>query len=326
MKGSGVVLLTVLLAVTVAGGTQPEEKLPTTGDPAPALSIAHWAKGTEVKRFEKGKTYVVEFWATWCAPCLTSIPHLTALQKKYKGNGVVIVGVSDEDQDTVRPFLKERGDKMDYTVALDKEAATNAAYLGTANQRPLPHAFVVNGDGRILWHGHPMEGLDGVLEKVVAGKWDLEAAKKEEQQKADERKKIEGIGDTQDAYLALISGEGKPDPAKLKDLGEKLADAAKGHPKIAARVAWTLLTHPEIKHPDAALPLRMARDAAEATGGKDANILDTYARALHDSRKLAEAVQQQKKAVEQAPEGQVREAFRKTLEKYEGEAGERGGK
>src|SRR5215210_1132584 len=143
MKVFRFVLCAVLLTALPARGGPPAEKLPTTGDPAPPLLIAQWAKGTEVKRFEKGKTYVVEFWATWCAPCLTSIPHLTALQKKYKDNGVVIVGVTDEDLDTVRPFLKDRGDKMDYTVALDKEAATNAAYLGTANQRPLPHAFVV---------------------------------------------------------------------------------------------------------------------------------------------------------------------------------------
>ena len=315
--------LLALIVTAPLAAAEAENKLPDVGDPAPALSIATWAKGSEVRKFEKGKTYVVEFWATWCAPCLTSIPHLTELQKKYKDKGVVIVGVSDEDLETVGPFVRDRGGKMDYTVALDKEAATNAAYLGTTNQRPLPHAFVVNGDGRIVWHGHPMEGLDGVLEKVVAGKWDVAAAKKEAQRLADERKKIDGIGDTQDAYLALVTADKKPDSAALKQLGEKLADAASGHPKLAARVAWTLLTHPEIKHPDRALPLRMAKAAADATGGKDANILDTYARALHDTGKLADAIEQQKKAVEAAPEGQVREAFRKTLAKYEAAANEK---
>jgi thiol-disulfide isomerase/thioredoxin len=59
----------------------------------PPLKVAKWIKGKPVQRFEPGKVYVVEFWATWCGPCRRSIPHLTELAKKFKGK-VTFIGVS----------------------------------------------------------------------------------------------------------------------------------------------------------------------------------------------------------------------------------------
>ena len=78
------------------------------GDAAPALEATKWLQGKEVKKFEKDKVYVVEFWATWCPPCRTSIPHLTELQKKNKD--VTFIGVSafENDQKQVEPFAVAR--------------------------------------------------------------------------------------------------------------------------------------------------------------------------------------------------------------------------
>ena len=93
----------------------------TIGDEAPAISVSQWVKGDPVDRLDPNKTYVVEFWATWCGPCRVSIPHLTELQKKYKDKGVTIIGVSvwSRIRDAVAPFVEQMGDKMDYTVAID---------------------------------------------------------------------------------------------------------------------------------------------------------------------------------------------------------------
>src|SRR3954463_3704223 len=86
------------------------------GDPAPKLSIDKWVKGEPVKEFEKGKVYVVEFWATWCGPCKVSIPHVTKLQAKFKDKGLVVIGVDvwERDLAKVEPFVTEMGDKMNY--------------------------------------------------------------------------------------------------------------------------------------------------------------------------------------------------------------------
>ena len=85
------------------------------------MAVSSWVKGDKVEEFEPGKTYVVEFWATWCGPCRASIPHLTELAQKYKDKDVRFIGVDVWERDTslVKPFVEEMGDKMDYSVALD---------------------------------------------------------------------------------------------------------------------------------------------------------------------------------------------------------------
>lgn len=75
------------------GGVQP-------GDPSRLAPprIAEWARGSPVDLAAgKGRTiFVIEFWATWCSPCVDSIPHLSGLQQKFKERGVAVVGVTDE--------------------------------------------------------------------------------------------------------------------------------------------------------------------------------------------------------------------------------------
>ena len=136
------------------------------GDTAPALNVSEFVKGNAVDVTDGG-TYVVEFWATWCPPCRTSIPHLTELQEKFKDKNVTFVGVSQEGLNTVKPFVKEMGESMDYTVAVDQNGQTTSAYLAPFGVRGIPHAFVVK-DGKLAWHGHPMDGLAEELESITA--------------------------------------------------------------------------------------------------------------------------------------------------------------
>lgn len=126
-----------------------------------------YVKGAPVK-FEDGKVYVVEFWATWCPPCKDSIPHLTQVQKQFKDKGVTILGVSNESLDTVRTFVNQMGTNMDYTVAVDVMGKVDSGYMGAFGQDGIPTAFIVDSKGRVAWLGHPMAGLEDALEKVIA--------------------------------------------------------------------------------------------------------------------------------------------------------------
>src|SRR5262245_13886578 len=74
----------------------PVTRVPTlhVGDPVPPLDVVKWIKGTEIADFERGRVYVVEFWTTWCQPCIAGMPHLTALQRQYADKGLRVISVS----------------------------------------------------------------------------------------------------------------------------------------------------------------------------------------------------------------------------------------
>ncbi|MEY9981773.1 thiol-disulfide isomerase/thioredoxin [Bradyrhizobium yuanmingense] len=52
--------------------------------PAPPIKVENWLRGEPLSSFQPGKVYIVEFWATWCGPCVAAVPELVQLQEKYK--------------------------------------------------------------------------------------------------------------------------------------------------------------------------------------------------------------------------------------------------
>jgi len=98
----------------------------------------------------RGKIVLLDFWATWCAPCRLSIPELVELQKKYRDQGVVVLGISMDHPemfpDTYILEFKEAF-KMNYTILrADQKVAMD--YFGTENMA-IPTLFVVNREGRL---------------------------------------------------------------------------------------------------------------------------------------------------------------------------------
>lgn len=202
-------LLLPLLAITTAIGMARQVSAAQLGDPAAPLVIAEWTKGGPVDMAaDTNKIYVVEFWATWCPPCRTSIPHLTEVQKEFKDKGVVIIGVSDEEKDVVSKFVKRMGDKMDYVVALDKDRKTSDGYMKTYGVGGIPHAFIVR-HGKIVWHGHPMAGMEDVLKDIISGQYNLATA----------RKRMAAQEQLQKFYEMAMQGA---DKAELTEMGAKL--------------------------------------------------------------------------------------------------------
>jgi thiol-disulfide isomerase/thioredoxin len=162
------------------------------GMPAPKLQTAKWVQGEPVTEFAAGTAYVVEFWATWCGPCIVTIPHLNELHQKFVNQGLVVIGqdiwqreeTTEKTQEAVEQFIAKMGEKMTYRVALDdksqdEKGAMARTWMDAAGQNGIPSAFVVGKDGKIAWIGHPSRLNEQILSSVLDGTFDVAAAKKE---------------------------------------------------------------------------------------------------------------------------------------------------
>ena len=94
----------------------------------------------------RGDYVLLNFWATWCPPCLEEMPALDALQKRFRDRGLVILAVTSEDDAAIKvpPFVAQLG--IGFPVLLDLEGRGAAAY----GARNLPSSFLIDRDGQIV--------------------------------------------------------------------------------------------------------------------------------------------------------------------------------
>ncbi|MBS1721297.1 MAG: redoxin family protein [Armatimonadetes bacterium] len=324
----------------------------TIGSTAPALKVANVVKGKAVN-LSKG-LHVVEFWATWCGPCRQSIPHLTQLAKKYKGK-VDFTGVSvwenGKDQlGQVKKFVAEMGATMDYNVSFDGDAKyMTKQWMEAAGQNGIPASFLVK-DGKVIWIGHPMAGLEETIDQVLKGTYDVAKAKKaldEERKQAEleakAQKELSGL--LKDFNTAIKNGDmdgatselekvikDKPaykwmlmpsllqimcsnGDARQNNVANELAQHFWDNGMELNTLAWTLIDpDSNNKSADPKVALKIATRANELTKGENAMVLDTYALALWKNGMKAEALAAQTKAVDLAKKMKGQEELVKDLQ------------
>jgi thiol-disulfide isomerase/thioredoxin len=157
MKKIAIALFTGLLIGLSAAPIQAQMMVVKQGEQLPTLSLNYLGKQPDLT----GKPLLVEFWATWCPPCRTSIPHLNEIYAKYKAKGLQIVGITDENEATVKKFQKQI--PMDYNVAIN----TPGSIYEQFGIKAIPTAFLVNKSGKIVWTGHPMDLTEGEIQSVL---------------------------------------------------------------------------------------------------------------------------------------------------------------
>jgi peroxiredoxin len=142
LKGLIAALLVALIAV--AGGTL-EQRIVVAGDKAPDFQIVADNGKTMTRSDFGGKLLVLNFWATWCPPCIQELPSLNAFQEQMRSKGVVVLGVSvDKNAATYQQFVKRSG--ISFVTARDPEANISSSY-GTFK---YPETYIINSDGKVV--------------------------------------------------------------------------------------------------------------------------------------------------------------------------------
>jgi thiol-disulfide isomerase/thioredoxin len=180
-----------ILAIGLSARAIPPTSTPTLkiGDRAPVLESISWLQGSPVTKYAPHRVYVVEFWATWCPPCIKAIPHLSAIQKKH-ADTLTVIGVNADgilggkaDVEAVHDFMNKHGKEMEYTVAMDDpvKKTMSETFVTASGSLGAPTAAIIDQRGQLVWIGYPdvPKGytFDQALEDTLNGKTDLERSR-----------------------------------------------------------------------------------------------------------------------------------------------------
>jgi len=139
----GIGVLVVLLVAVFARSV--DDHVVKDGDRAPDFSIRTDSGRTVSRGNFGGKVLILNFWATWCVPCVTEMPSLDQLQARFASQGLVVLGVSiDKDQDAYRQFLRKV--PVSFQTARDGEQKINSQY-GTSK---VPESYIIDRSGRVI--------------------------------------------------------------------------------------------------------------------------------------------------------------------------------
>ena len=140
---AALLLAAAALAPSVA---VPAQLTPWSGGATPSLALKD-LDGREVRLDAyRGRTVIVNFWATWCAPCVAEMPSLMLLKEKYARQGLDVIGVNlQENAARIRPFLAQHD--IDFTVVRDHDGSARSAWGVSV----YPSSFVIGPDQRIAF-------------------------------------------------------------------------------------------------------------------------------------------------------------------------------
>lgn len=155
------------------GAPQARPAMELEGKQAPEIALDQLDGGKFKLSDLKGKVVIVDFWATWCGPCVAAMPVLLKVAKEYEAKGVVLVGANQgEDKETVQKFIDAK--KWELDVAMDPDGKSGAAYMVTG----IPQTVIIGRDGMVkkvhIGFRPDLEALlKGELDKILK---DAEAA------------------------------------------------------------------------------------------------------------------------------------------------------
>lgn len=293
------------------------------GDPAPVLGddTVSWIKGGPIPKWESGHVYVLDFWATWCSPCIQAIPVMTETQKMYAADDVHIVALAiwpAPGMVPTRDFVAKNGDKMGFTVgeAIGEDVA--GMFMHATGQTGIPTSMIIGREGKLLYIGNPLlQSFHDMLDAVVKGEYTADVAKEmaAKMQQAEllfqQANMLAAQGNWDGAIevidqIIAIDSEMFANLAVLKfqrmliTLGrydeayayadEIVRTIIADQPALLELVARTIMEMPGLQKRDVPLARRAIDRCMELIGQSDEGALATYAAVLHAQGEDEEAV------------------------------------
>ncbi|MGJ5676898.1 MAG: TlpA family protein disulfide reductase [Nostochopsis sp.] len=151
-------IFTLVVAISIHGWSAV-----SVGSQAPDLSSSSSFNTEDGKavRLEslRGQVVLIDFWATWCGPCVDAIPHMQELHDKFKDKGLVVIGHTDASSQGLPQFIEKK--KITYPISVGKDIGNAYGVSG------IPHVFLIDPNGKIAWDGHPAQLEEATVANLV---------------------------------------------------------------------------------------------------------------------------------------------------------------
>ncbi len=158
--------LIYILTLLTIGSTYAQSNI-KVNEKAPKINITHWIENVPTNKNLNNKFIVLEFWATWCGPCIAAVPHMNKLQNEFNNKDLLYISITDESVEKVKRSLKRINFNSIVVTDLTKETQINFGD-GMNGLDAYPLTVLIDKTGIIKWIGEPKNLNSEIMSRFLA--------------------------------------------------------------------------------------------------------------------------------------------------------------